>query len=240
MGKLGRFACILTPFLLTLASLICLTLVGLGGTSKSNSTLSHLYFLRANTSAVHLNATELSRLGLPSTISSALSAAIGDSSGGVFDATQALNLSDWYTVHLWNYCEGKGANASAAAVPTTCSPRERMFWFDPVAVWKLNSTAGGVNTSTVVSKGALDTYHTASKWMFITYCVAIIATAVELVVGLTALFSRLGSFATTVVSVVSSVFVLGFGVAATVIYAVLLGTLNGALKQYNVHASLGT
>lgn len=125
-------------------------------------------------------------------------------------------------------------------MPAHCSPRERMFWFDPVAVWNLNSTAGGVNTSSVISKGALDTYHTASKWMFITYCVAIIATAVELVVGLTALFSRLGSFATTVVSVVSSVFVLGFGIAATVIYATLLGALNGALKQYNVHASLGT
>ena len=30
MGKVGRFACILTPMLLTLASLICLALVMVG------------------------------------------------------------------------------------------------------------------------------------------------------------------------------------------------------------------
>lgn len=242
MGKADRFACILTPFLLTLASLTCLILVALGGSSPSNHTLSNLYFFRANTSAVYLNTTAISQLGLPSWLSAELSAAIDDNSTGVFDATEALNLSDWYTVYLWNYCEGEAeaANGSAGGlVPTNCSRRERMFWFDAVAVWGLNDTAGGINTSDPVWSGALNTYHAASKWMFVTYCIAMVATAVELVVGVTALFSRLGSLATTVVSVVSSVSVLGFGVAATVIYASLLGALDGVLKRYNVQASLG-
>ena len=46
MGKAGRFACIFVPMALTLASLICIILVGLGGTNKSSSTLSNLYFFK--------------------------------------------------------------------------------------------------------------------------------------------------------------------------------------------------
>ncbi|MCJ1303169.1 hypothetical protein MMC08_005977, partial [Hypocenomyce scalaris] len=137
MGKVGRFACILTPFFLTIASLICLIIVALGGTNKSSTTLSNLYFLRANTSAVHLNATEISRLGLPSEISSQLGSAIGDTPDGVYDATAALNLSDWYTVSLWNYCEGDNQTETYNE-PSYCSPRQKEFWFDPVSIWGLN------------------------------------------------------------------------------------------------------
>lgn len=46
MGKLGRIACIATPMALTIASLICLLLVFLGGINKSDSTLNGLYFFK--------------------------------------------------------------------------------------------------------------------------------------------------------------------------------------------------
>jgi hypothetical protein len=44
MGKAGRIACIFTPYMLTIASLICIILVGLGCTSKG--TLDDLYFAK--------------------------------------------------------------------------------------------------------------------------------------------------------------------------------------------------
>lgn len=46
MGKGGRIVCIFTPYVLTIASLICIIMVGLGCTKSSSSTLDNLYFFR--------------------------------------------------------------------------------------------------------------------------------------------------------------------------------------------------
>lgn len=48
MGKAGRIACIFTPYVLTIASLICIIMVGLGCTKASDSNLSNLYFIRVS------------------------------------------------------------------------------------------------------------------------------------------------------------------------------------------------
>ena len=49
----------------------------------------------------------------------------------------------------------------------------------------------------------LNAYQTAAKWMFIAYIVAVSVTALELLVGMLAIFSRWGSLVTTIISVVS-------------------------------------
>lgn len=46
MGKVGRIACIFTPYVLTVASLICLVFVGIGCTDSKSSTKNNLYFFR--------------------------------------------------------------------------------------------------------------------------------------------------------------------------------------------------
>lgn len=46
MGKAGRALCIFTPYVLTIASLVCIILVGLGCTNSSSSTLNNLYFFK--------------------------------------------------------------------------------------------------------------------------------------------------------------------------------------------------
>lgn len=48
MGKAGRVACIFTPYVLTIASLICIIMVGLGCTKSSSDTLNNLYFMRVS------------------------------------------------------------------------------------------------------------------------------------------------------------------------------------------------
>lgn len=46
MGKAGRAICIFTPYVLTIASLVCIIMVGLGCTNSGSSTLNNLYFFR--------------------------------------------------------------------------------------------------------------------------------------------------------------------------------------------------
>jgi len=65
-----------------------------------------------------------------------------------------------------------------------------------VEVWGLNGT-GVENVFPKELKDALDTYKNVSKYMFIVYVVALVATVVELLIGISAMFSRWGSFVTT-------------------------------------------
>ena len=46
MGKGGRVLCIITPYALTIASLVCLIMVGLGCTNSNSGSLNNLYFFR--------------------------------------------------------------------------------------------------------------------------------------------------------------------------------------------------
>lgn len=48
MGKGGRVLCIITPYALTIASLVCIIIVGLGCTNSGSSTLNDLYFFRVS------------------------------------------------------------------------------------------------------------------------------------------------------------------------------------------------
>jgi hypothetical protein len=54
MGKAGRVACIFTPYALTIASLICIIMVGLGCTKASSDTLNNLYFIRVSDQILYM------------------------------------------------------------------------------------------------------------------------------------------------------------------------------------------
>lgn len=112
-------------------------------------------------------------------------------------AKQDLNLQDFYDIGLWGYCSGN--KTSNNFVVNFCSKPKAEFWFNPVDIWKLNNT-GVQNLLPQNLQTALDTYQNVSKWMFIAYAVAFVATIVELLVGITAIFSRLGSLVTSLVS----------------------------------------
>lgn len=239
MGKLGRFACIFTPMALTIASLVCLIIVGLGGTNKNNSTFNDLYFFRANTSDIQINPADIT---LPSGIANLINDTTGlSTTAGSSAIKSALDIKDFYHVSLWNYCSGDFATNSTGGVSDHvifCSPHQNEFWFNPVDVWGLNNTGVDQFFSKELKDG-LNTYKTVAKWMFIAYIVALISTIVEILVGFFALFSRWGSLATTIVSSVSSFFVIAFALTCTILYAILTGTFNHALTKYNIHGSLG-
>ncbi|KAI4265568.1 MAG: hypothetical protein L6R35_007090 [Caloplaca aegaea] len=229
MGKAGRFACIFTPMAMTIASLICLIIVGLGGTNKNNGSLNNLYFFRANTTDINVKPGDLN---IPQ---NALTDAFINRTTDV--VKDALDVKDFYHVSLWNYCAGDFDNGADKV--TYCSPRKNEFWFNPIDVWGLNNYSNIEQLFSEQLRDGLNAYRVAAKWMFIAYVIAVVATIVEIFVGIFALFSRIGSLATTIVSTISSLFILGFALTATILYSVLLGSFNEALEKYNVRGSLG-
>ena len=110
-----------------------------------------------------------------------------------------LKINDYYTLYLWNYCAWDGDDTYSY-----CSPKQAEFWFNPVEVWGLNSTGATIETLLPTSlQDSLKTYEAVSKAMFIFYIVALVCTCLELLVGISAIFSRWGSFFTTFFSAVS-------------------------------------
>ncbi|KAI9749253.1 MAG: 40S ribosomal protein S23 [Chaenotheca gracillima] len=228
MGKAGRFACIFVPLGLTIATLVCLILVGLGGTNKNASTLDNLYFFKADTSKFDINA-GLNLIPGTDKDDDLLSQ-------GLDKAKDAVNLKDIYTISLWNYCDGTVKDN--VYIVEECSKRQTAFWFDPLKVWGLD----GSPLAKAFPKeytDAMNAYHKVSTWMFWAYVVAFVATIVELIVGFFAIFSRWGSFATTIVAGIAFLFTIGASITATAMFSTLAGSFNSYLKDYNIHGSLG-
>lgn len=115
-------------------------------------------------------------------------------------AASSGNMRDIYQVGFWNYCEadlkdGKEENWH-------CVDRQNYFWFNPFAVWKLENTSVQAAFPDDFKNG-IDAYEKVSKWMFISYMLALVLTVAEVLVGISAIFSRWGSLITTIISTVS-------------------------------------
>lgn len=151
-------------------------------------------------------------------------------------AREEFNLRDFYTISLWGYCAGNKTNDGYEV--DYCSKPKASFWFNPVEIWNLNETGVDELFPSNLNR-ALDIYETVSKWMFVAYTVAVIATIIELIVGLSAIFSRLGSLVTSLVSGVAALFTVAASVTAITLFAVLKGTFNNVLEEYRVHGDLG-
>lgn len=228
MGKLGRFACIFVPMALTIASLLCLLLVASGQLNKDMKVQRDLYFFKADTSDFIDNPDAIKALdnvNIDNNLLHALQAVAGN--GGP--------LKDFYTVGLWNYCEGDQDKDGKETI-TYCSPRKANFWFNPMAVWNIDNSSAVFGGD--MEKG-INAYHKVAGWMYSSYIIAIILTAAEFLVGLAAIFSRWGSLVTTVVSTAQTVFVFAAAITSTAIYGSLAAVFETALKPYNIQASLG-
>lgn len=110
-------------------------------------------------------------------------------------AKQHSNLKDFYTIALWGYCSGDIKDGDYKT--TFCSEPQPEFWFDPFKVWNVDEAK---NMLPEDAEKTMNIYKNVSKWMFIAYIIAFIATALELIVGLFAICSRWGSCVTTLIS----------------------------------------
>ncbi|KAH9868361.1 hypothetical protein J1614_007433 [Plenodomus biglobosus] len=238
MGKVGRFACILTPMLLTLASLICFAIVMIGqapfkGNDAPSTALGRdLYFFKADTSNFTADPqTVLDNLpGVDQINSNFLDAIQGSASSG--------ELKAFYQVGLWSYCEGDKDKDGKETI-TKCSARKFQFHFDPVEVWGLQNTSVQEVLGDKFESG-MNTYEKVAGWMNWAFVITIVLTAVEFIIGFFAIFSRWGSLVTTIVSTAQTVFALAAAATATAIYGTLTGVFKSVLEPYNIDASMGS
>ncbi|OJJ89290.1 SUR7/PalI family protein [Aspergillus glaucus CBS 516.65] len=236
MGKAGRAICIFTPYVLTIASLVCIIMVGLGCTNSGSSTLNNLYFFRADLQNFTTSSETKSKVS--SLLSDAgIDASSSNLSSIMDEASDQLNLADFYTVGLWGYCDGN-VTSSNKYDTSSCSKPKAAFYFNPFEVWGLQSTGVESQLPDGIGK-ALSTYKSVSKWMFIAYIIAFIATIVELVVGLFAICSRWGSCITSLIAGVAFFFIAAASATSTALFAVLTPMFNEELSSYGVKGSMG-
>ena len=237
MGKAGRIACIFTPYALTIASLICIVMVGLGCTKASSSTLDNLYFMRINLQNISQGSktteeieTILNKFHITSVTSEQVSTVISD-------LQQDSTLKDFYAVGLWGYCDGEIKNNKYTT--DECSNPKSEFYFDPLEVWGLSNSTGIKDDLPDDYDKLMKVYKAVSKWMFIAYMIAFITTIVELVVGVFAICSRWGSCVTTLFAVLAFLFTTAASVTSTVLFSIFKGSVGETLKAYGIELSLG-
>ncbi|CAI7664502.1 unnamed protein product [Penicillium bialowiezense] len=235
MGKAGRIACIFTPYVLTIASLICIIMVGLGCTKASSSTLNDLYFMRLDLSNMSSNSDAIT------TIENKLSEAGIDVSDS--DITKLINtlqddstIADFYDIGLWGYCQGNITNNKDTV--SSCTKPKAEFYFNPSDVLGVSESELEEELGSSVKK-IMKVYKAVSKWMFIAYLVAFIATCAQILVGIFAIFSRWGSCVTTIVSIVSFLFTLGASLTSTIMFSIAKGSLGTAMEAYGIEVSMG-
>jgi len=231
MGKIGRFAAIFIPMGLTIASLICLIVVCVGQSNKSMDLSNDLFFFKAITKDFKSDP-DFKVENLPKNV---------QFNNELFKALQGSaksnKLADYYKVGIRGHCEGKIENNKE--VVTSCSKPANYYWFNPIEVWQLDETAAQKLFPDEM-KNALESYRKVSKWMVTAFGLALAATALEILIGITALFSRWGSLATTVISCFSSGFTFAAALTITLLYTSLVGVFETVLKPYNIKASMGS
>jgi len=151
---------------------------------------------------------------------------------------QTLGLADSYTVGLWSYCAQ--TNNTNGSVTQKCSSAKAEFWFDPFSIWNLSDTTAETAINSTTLTDSLKTYKTASKWTFVCYMIALVATVLEILFGVVAIFSKIGSCITTIVSSVGTVGIIAASVLSTVMWSIVVEAFNHELKKYGISASVST
>jgi len=248
MGKGGRIACIFTPMVLTIASLVALAFLEASGWSPG-SPLNNNYLMSVDFS--NFTVADAGSVSNSTELTAALT--LAEASG---------QLKETYRIYLWNYCS---ANKTSGDIDY-CSDRQSSFVFDPVEQFGLNATdsvptgtSSGDNAVTSAinnakqnveefqdnvlgdaASGAMKVYKRVAKWNFIAYQVAFWTTVITIVVGLLAICSRWGSLCTWIMAIISTLFTFLASLTTTILFSSLTGALHTLLEPYNIQVSLGT
>ena len=236
MAKAGRFVCVFIPMVLTIAALIFLIMVGLGGTNYKNNYLSNLYFMQANTTGATGNEKFINNPANDFTDP------LAKSKDG------KIILMNYYNTYLWNYCAGSGDNTTrsilafgqgAAQTVDFCTGRKLQFAFIPRDAWGVNGTLSNNVYGDALNK-VLSSYETQfSKWISTLFILSVTACSIELLVGIAGLFSRLGSLFTTLSALVTTAIMFAFSMVTTTTYFGLVAGFNNALNKEGIHFRIG-
>jgi hypothetical protein len=122
----ARFLWALFSSFLLLVSLVFLILVEVGNT-KISPIRNRIYFIKLNLSDI-----------IPVSVPNAVL---------INSIARTLGLHDFYTVGLWNYCEGYNGEGV-----TSCSTPQTLYWFNPVEILQEQLLAGATSELTTFGR----------------------------------------------------------------------------------------
>jgi hypothetical protein len=230
MGRVGRFVCVGMPFALTLGSLLCILIVTLTGVTNNS-----LFLFKVNTQNLSISPSDLSGLHKRFHFNLAGSGNTSSSSTSANITAADLGLFDSYTISLWNYCYEEGT-------VTTCTHAKFDWAADATNITTTLTTLAAENGASFTDSTLIDavkTFASIVKWTEIVYIIAGALAALQLVIGLFAFCSRVGSCCTFLVSGFSTVAVIAAAALSTVTAAVVVGAVS-AVSKYGVSASFNT
>ncbi|KAF7546600.1 hypothetical protein G7Z17_g8322 [Cylindrodendrum hubeiense] len=219
----GRFFCVALPFALTVGSIIFLLVGTLSGVADKS-----LYIFRLNTQ----------NLSLGENVIDDYISNLGSRAAKKDNITAAdLNLGKYYDVSLWNYC------ATSMKGKRTC--------VDPKFDWAasaLNTTwiehfgsAAGVEVDIPDEiTSAIKAFNKVMKWTEVAFVAALIALAIEIVLGIFASCSTIMSCCTWIMAGIASLLVCAAAGLATATAAVVVGAVEASAKWYGVKAKINT
>lgn len=234
----GRVLCVALPFGLTVTSLVFLLIAMLSGVTDKNLELFDL-----NTQNFSISTSDLSNFQHLKRDTSHFSALTTAALNGIATNNNAINitaadlgLADSYKVSLFGYCATTGSKSN-------CSKAKFDWASSELNVTRLTNLASTTGTNVTLPKSLTDslkTFKVAIKWTEVVYIIAFVASVLELVVGIFAFCSRIGSCFTWLISGFSTAAVIAASVLATVLSSITVGAINTSTKAYNVHASVST
>lgn len=121
----ARMGWALLTSLLLLTSVVFVVLVEIGDV-RIKPTLNRIYFIK-------LDLSNIIPVRVPNSIL-------------INSIAQSLGLHDFYTVGLWNFCEGYNGQGV-----TNCSKPETLYWFNPVEIIQSELLSGATSTHYVSS-----------------------------------------------------------------------------------------
>ncbi|KAL8721699.1 MAG: hypothetical protein Q9181_007649, partial [Wetmoreana brouardii] len=215
------------PLLCTLVAFILSLLCIFAGSKRGYIEQGDI--LTLNTSMlgrVTLN-TSKSSSSLLNSISSSIKGEVNDLIG---DLARELNIHDFYSAHLLDYCEGyytPSALANATVEPhknvTRCSNHTAMFHFDPTTVIQ-SELKPGISLADLkwpsAIKNAVHAVEVASKVMFVLYCLGVAATGLALLGAFLGVLSG-GRMAAIIDSLLAFLAFMALGIASAIVSAIM-------------------
>ncbi|KAH7155503.1 SUR7/PalI family-domain-containing protein [Dactylonectria estremocensis] len=220
----GRFFCVALPFALTVGSIIFLLVGTLSGVADKS-----LYLFRLNVKDLTLSEANFDTI-------------IGNLQNRAAKSTNItasdLNLGKYYDISLWNYC----ATALKGSKRTCVDPK-----FDWAAsalntTWVENfGSAAGVEVDIPDEvESAIKAFIKVMKWTEVAFVAALVALAVEIVLGIFANCSTIMSCCTWIVAGIASLLVCCAAGLATATAAIVVGAVEASAKWYGVRAKINT
>lgn len=242
-----RWSSILT-IVCTAAALVLSFLLYFAGDSRS--------FLQ-NTEIITLNTSRLGYAGAGD--SSWLDSLIGDADNDLINAATTeiaslLNIADFYSVHVRNYCQGEyEPNATAAAVSgahvskntTYCSPSQAWFHFNITEIVQ-DALPGQISLGDIRWPDSINNAQTeiraASIAAAILYILAIVFTGLAFLGGIFGFLTagRLSACSNLLIDLVAFLCIAGASIIATIIMVKAVDELNKYGNDIGISATRGT